>query len=115
MFVDLSDLGLPAPLRTPDEVAAATAHVCERFTAFADDGWEWTVHPTAREFDGWVYQDTKEGPRLAGAQLRCTRLVPTSRVPAMQRAHGVNAYRAQQLMGQPYGAEPGTKIWRIIG
>ena len=64
--VDLSDLGLPADMPTLDDLAAAAAHVYERFVTYADEGWEWLTYPASREFDGWVTSE-RAGRRILTA------------------------------------------------
>ena len=105
--IDLSDLRLPADLSRPDVVATATAHVYERFVAYADDGWEWVTFPGARDFEGW--QISEHGRSITGVHLLCRRAAP---VETTRAAHGVSPYRTRQLTGFAWTAEPGSKRWR---
>jgi hypothetical protein len=106
--IDLSDLGLPADLAQPEQVALAMAHVYERFVPYADEGWEWVTFPGTRDFDGWVVS----GRTLVAARLLSHR----ANVAAVPRAaHGVSAYRTRQLTGRAWTAEPGSKLWRSMG
>jgi hypothetical protein len=103
--IDLSDLELSADLSQREQVAVATAHVYERFVAYADEGWEWVTFPGAREFNGWVSAERI----LVGVRLLSRRAdFPTG----ARSANGVSAYRARQLTGRPWTAEPGSKLWR---
>jgi hypothetical protein len=108
--IDLSDLGLPAEMRRLDELALATAHVYERFVAYADEGWEWVVFPGTREFDGWVAGPS--GRTLAAARLLSRRVAQTE--TTQRPAHGVSAYRTRQLTSRPWTTEPGSKRWRSL-
>jgi hypothetical protein len=105
--IDLSDLGL-TDLQSLDGLARAASHVYERFVPYADEGWEWVVHPGSRDFDGWVFSD--QG-RLVTARLLSRRAAEVSDA-ASQAAHGVSTYRTRQLTGRPWTAEPGSKHWK---
>lgn len=113
LYLDLFDLKLPAPLRTLDDVAAATAYLYERFTPFADDGWVWMAQPTSWDFEGWVYQDFEGTRYVAGAHLQCQRVGSSAQAHLVHRSHHVSQHRTLQLVGQPFAAEPGSKIWRV--
>src|SRR5438067_6788306 len=102
--IDLSDLGLPAEMPTLDALALATAHVYERFVPYADDGWEWVTFPGSRDFDGWIVSERARGRTILGVKLLSRRDFDLHRPRA---AHGVSAYRTQQLTGRPWTAEPG--------
>jgi hypothetical protein len=106
--IDLADLELSADLSRPDQVALATAHVYERFVPYADEGWEWVTFPGAREFDGWVIS----AGLLVAVRLQTRRAEDADGAP--RPAHGVSAYRARQLTGRPWTAEPGSKLWRSM-
>jgi hypothetical protein len=106
--IDLSDLGLPADLAQPDQVALAMAHMYERFVPYADEGWEWVTFPGSRDFDGWIVS----GRTLVAARLLSQRADDRT---APRPAHGVSAYRTRQLTGRAWTAEPGSKLWRSIG
>ena len=46
----------------------------ERFTPFADDGWEWTMYPGDPTFDGWVYEHVDGRLTVIGVHLICRRI-----------------------------------------
>jgi hypothetical protein len=108
--VDLSHLALSADLATPDQLATAAAHLYERFVPYADEGWEWLHHPGGRDFDGWLFALRDGRPILAGARL-ASRCVAPSEPTGARPAHGLSAYRTNQLTGRPWTAEPGSKRW----
>jgi hypothetical protein len=106
--IDLSDLGLPADMPTPDDLAVATAYVYERFVPYADAGWEWVTFPGSRGFDGWV----SSGRRLVSARVLSRQVAPEELPTDARPTHGVSAYRTRQLTGRSWTAEPGSKAWR---
>ena len=106
--IDLSDLGLPAEMPTPDDLAVAAAHVYERFVPYADDGWEWVTYPGSRAFDGWV----TSGRTLVSARLLSQRVASEEEAIDARPTHGLSAYRTRQLTGRSWTAEPGSKAWR---
>jgi hypothetical protein len=110
--IDLSDLGLSAELGQPDQVALATAHIYERFVAYADEGWEWVTFPGSREFDGWVLSERAAERTILAARLLSRRAQPVAPAAVSRPAHGVSAYRTMQLTGRAWTAEPGSKLWR---
>ena len=110
--IDLSDLGLPADMGQPDQLALATAHVYERFVPYADEGWEWVAFPGSREFDGWVVSERAFERTILGARLLSRRAETSDQRTASRPAHGVSAYRTRQLTGRAWTAEPGSKLWR---
>jgi len=107
--IDLADARLPGDLETLDDLATAAAHVYERFVRYADEGWEWVVHPGSREFDGWIVGERGGRQMLLGVRLLSRR---TPIEEESHPAHGVPAYRTRQLTGRPWTAEPGSKIWK---
>jgi hypothetical protein len=109
--IDLSDLGLPADMPTPDHLAVAAAHVYERFVRYADEGWEWVTYPGSRAFDGWVSAERV----LVGARLLSRRVAPEESATVARPTHGVSAYRTRQLTGRSWTAEPGSKTWKSFG
>ena len=113
--VDLSDLALPAPLTTLDELATAAAHLYERFVPYADEGWEWLGQPGLPGFDCWNYQLRQGTLIVSAARLRLRRvatdLPTTSETPA---PHAVSTYRTHQLTERPWTGEPGSKAWRPL-
>jgi hypothetical protein len=113
--VDLSDLALPAPLTTLDELATAAAHLYERFVPYADEGWEWLGQPGLPGFDCWNYQ-LRHGALVVGAaRLRVRRVATGAPSAAGARApHAVSAYRTHQLTERPWTGEPGSKAWRPL-
>ncbi len=112
IYIDLSDLALPAEMRTLDDRAVAASHVYERFTPFADEAWEWLVHPAEMSFDGWVYQQADGRSIIAGANLRSRRASTAPTPHAAHPLHGMPPHRVRQLTERPWTAEPGSKIWR---
>jgi hypothetical protein len=110
--VDLSDLGLPADMPTLDDLAAAAAHVYERFVTYADEGWEWLTYPASREFDGWVTSERTGRRILTAARLLSRRAAPEEPASSARPSHGVSAYRTRQLTGRSWTAEPGSKHWK---
>jgi hypothetical protein len=112
--IDLSDLGLSADLAQPDLVALATAHIYERFVAYADDGWEWIVFPGSHDFEGWVVSERAHDRTILAARLLSRRAGPTEAGARSRPAHGLSAYRTRQLTGRAWTAEPGSKLWRSM-
>jgi hypothetical protein len=112
--IDLSDLGLSADLTRADQVALATAHIYERFVAYADDGWEWVTFPGSRDFDGWVLSERAAGRTIVAVRLLSRRAEPVEAYATSRPAHGVSAYRTMQLTGRAWTAEPGSKLWRSM-
>jgi len=110
--IDLSDLGLPADMPTLDHLAAAAAHVYERFVTYADDGWEWLTYPASRDFDGWVSSERAGQRVLTAARLLSRRVAPRESASSARPTHGVSAYRTRQLTGRSWTAEPGSKLWK---
>jgi hypothetical protein len=111
IFIDLKDLGLPGYVGEPASRAAVTAYVYERFTPFADDGWEFTVFPGNAAFDGWAYEHVDGRLSIVGAHLLCKRAAAARRI-WMDRPHHVSEQRARQLTGFEWTSEPGSKILR---
>lgn len=113
LFIDLADLRLPGYVSQPDHRAAVAAYVYERFTPFADDGWEWTTFPGAADFDGWVYETVNGELTIVGVNLLCRR----RQLPDAQWSdptHHVSEHRVRQLTGRPWTGARGSKIWREI-
>lgn len=112
--IDLSDVGLNAPLVSLDELAQAASHVYERFVRYADDGWEWVIQPGNPDFDGWIYHLSNGELKVASARL-LSRRVSGNEPPARQRpAHGVSEYRTRQLTGRAWTGAPGSKVWQPL-
>ena len=111
--IDLADLGLAAPLVTPDEVATATAHVYERFVPFADQGWQWVVNPGSSDFEGWLYQLRNGELKIVSARL-LSRKLENEPAATARPAHGVSSFRTRQLTGRPWTAVPGSKVWKAF-
>ena len=112
IYIDLSGLALPVSMHSLDERAIAAAHIYERFTPYADDGWEWLIHPADPDFKGWVPRATDATAILAGANLECRRRSPPPSGRRSEPLHGVSLHRARQLTQRPWTGEPGSKIWR---
>lgn len=111
IYVDLFDLRLPSDLRTIDQQSEAVSYVYERFTPFADDGWEWVVHPSSWEFSGWVYQEFWGSMKLAGANILCRRTREACISPSAGPQHHISEHRRRQLVQRPWTALPGGKAW----
>lgn len=97
IYVDLWDLKLPGEMASLDARAEAAAYVHERFAPFADDGWEWVVHPADRSFHGWLYQAENGILKLAGAELLCRRVLDPADSASAESAHHVSPHRVRQL------------------
>lgn len=108
IFLDLADLRLPAYLSDLQDRSVVASYIYERFTPFADDGWQWTSFPGDASFDGWVYGTRDGAMAIVGVRLLCTR----DRLrdsPWTDPTHHVSQYRVQQLATGSWGAVPGTK------
>ena len=114
IYIDLFDLKLPATMRNLDDLSTVVSYVYERFTPFADDGWEWVIHPSSWDFDGWVYQEFWGTMKIAGVHLLCKRVRPTGDAIPAQPLHHVSQHRTMQLVDRPWTAEPGAKIWKAF-
>ena len=97
IYVDLFDLRLPALMRSADDRSEMVSYLYERFTPFADEGWEWVVHPSERDFAGWVEQEHWGDKLLAGADLLCRRVHIDPPPGTQEPGHYVSDYRARQL------------------
>lgn len=97
IYVDLFDVKLPGELSSLDARAEAASYVHERFSPFADDGWEWTVHPAERTYTGWLYQQHEGYLKVAGAELLCRRTFTAEQLRAADATHHVSPQRVQQL------------------
>jgi hypothetical protein len=98
IFVDLADLSLAGPISSDDQRATIVSYLYERFTPFADDGWEWHVQPTDPQFSGWIYRISQEGLLLIGAQLHCRCVVTMESLAAIDPQHHVSEHRLRQLV-----------------
>jgi hypothetical protein len=111
--VDLSDLRLSSDMSSLDHRAEVAAHIYERFVPYADEGWEWVIHPASRRFDTWVTEPTRDGDQILAARLLCRRAEPDA--PHAPRAsHGLSGYRTRQLTRRLWSAEPASKIYRPL-
>jgi hypothetical protein len=97
IYIDLFDLRLPALMRNEDDRSEVVSYIYERFTPFADEGWEWVVHPSDKEFSGWVEQDHWGDRLLAGADLLCRRVRVDPPPGTEEPGHFVSEYRSRQL------------------
>lgn len=97
IYIDLFDLRLPARMRTADDRSEAVSYIYERFTPFADEGWEWVVHPADPDFAGWVEQEHWGDTLLAGADLLCQRTRAAALPDVEEPSHFVSDHRARQL------------------
>lgn len=113
IFIDLADLAITGYVGDAALRAAVCASVCERFTPFADDGWEWAVHPGDPTFDGWVYEHVDGRLQVVGVHVLCKRV----RWPDpnwVDPTHHVSEYRVLQLTGTPWTAAQGSKLWKEV-
>ncbi len=78
--IDLADLHLSSDMSTLDHRAEVASYIYERFVPYADEGWEWVVHPASRRFDDWVTNDSE----VTAARMHCRRV---SRRLRIQSAH----------------------------
>lgn len=97
IYIDLFDLRLPALMRSKDDRSEIVSYIYERFTPFADEGWEWVVHPSERDFSGWVTQEHWGDRLLAGADLLCRRVHSDPSPGTEEPGHYVSEYRTRQL------------------
>ena len=104
IYIDLFDLKLPGYLPNLAARAEVASHIYERFTPFADEGWEWTVHPADPRFSGWLYQDYMGNLKLAGAELLCKRVRVPEIVNAADTHHHLSGHRLRQLSQRPWQA-----------
>ena len=106
IYIDLFDLRLPAVIIGADERSEVVTYVYERFTPFADEGWEWVVHPADGKFTGWIEQDHWGDRLLAGADLLCRRMVAEPLAGTEEPGHHVPPYRSQQLAQNHWRYQP---------
>lgn len=106
IYIDLFDLRLPAAMPSLDDLAEVVAYIYERFTPFADEGWEWVVHPSATDFTGWVEQDHWGDRLLAGVDLLCRQELVDLSAGTGEAGHYVPAYRARQLAENRWRYQP---------
>lgn len=111
LYIDLFDLRLPADMRTIDQQSEVVSYIYERFTPFADDGWEWVIHPSNWEFNGWVFQEYNGSMKLAGANLLSRRTREACVSPSPGPQHHVSEHRMRQLVERPWTSQPGSKSW----
>jgi hypothetical protein len=97
IYIDLFDLRLPAAMQDPDERSEVVSYVYERFTPFADEGWEWVVHPADAAFTGWVTQEHWGDRLLAGVDLLCRRRLSDPAPGTEEAGHFVPLHRERQL------------------
>jgi hypothetical protein len=108
IYIDLFDLRLPADLSSLDDRSEVVTYLYERFTAFADEGWEWVVHPADPSFTGWVEQVHWGDRLLAGADLLCTRIVSEPLPGSEDAGNYVPSFRMRQLAQNRWRYQPGT-------
>ena len=109
--VDLSDLHLSSDMGSLDHRAEVAAHIYERFVPYADEGWEWVIHPASRRFDSWVTGEGDARSEIIAARLLCRRADGENR-PGERPAHGLSSYRTRQLTRRLWSAEPASKNYR---
>jgi hypothetical protein len=106
--IDLSDLHLSSDMSSLDHRAEVASHIYERFVPYADEGWEWAIHPASHRFDTWI---TRPGEELLAARLLCRRAEPE--IAHEQRAaHGLSGYRTRQLTRRLWSSAPASKIYQ---
>ena len=111
--VDLSDLHLSSDMSSLDHRAEVAANIYERFVPYADEGWEWVIHPASRRFDSWVTGEGAAQSEIVAARLLCRRA--GGETPDRERpAHGLSSYRTRQLTRRLWSAEPASKNYRPI-
>src|SRR5215212_2123400 len=94
--IDLADLHLSSDMSSLDHRAELASHIYERFVPYADEGWEWVVHPASRRFDGWVTGNGLAASEIVAARLLCRRVA--AETPESERSsHGLSEYRTRQL------------------
>lgn len=113
IFIDLADLKITGYLGDAGLRATIIANIYERFTPFADDGWEWIVHPGTPTFDGWVYEHVEGRLSVVGVHLECRRL-KLADPNWVDPTHHVSEYRVLQLTGTPWTAAQGSKRWQEL-
>jgi len=109
--VDLSDLHLSSDMSSLDHRAEVAAHIYERFVPYADEGWEWVIHPASRRFDSWVTGEGTARSEIIAARLLCRR-ADGEQAQGERAAHGVSSYRTRQLTRRLWSAEPASKNYR---
>jgi hypothetical protein len=106
IYIDLFDLRLPAHMRNLDDRSEVVSYIYERFTPFADEGWEWVVHPADADFEGWVEQEHWGDRLLAGADLLCRRNIIDQAPGTEEPGHYVPVYRMRQLAQNRWRYQP---------
>jgi hypothetical protein len=109
IYIDLFDLRLPADISKLDDRSEVVSYVYERFTPFADEGWEWVVHPADPEFTGWIVQEHWGDRLLAGADLLCRRVQADPAPGTEEPGHYVPAYRTRQLAQNRWRYQPNLR------
>jgi hypothetical protein len=97
IYIDLFDLRLPSLMSSVDDRSEVVSYIYERFTPFADEGWEWVVHPSDRNFTGWVDQEHWGDVLLAGVDLLSRRVHQDPLPGTEEPGHYVSEYRSRQL------------------
>lgn len=107
--IDLADLHLSSDMSSLDHRAEVASYIYERFVPYADEGWEWVVHPASRRFDDWV----TNGSEITAARMHCRRVEPET--PHSERAlNGLSGYRTRQLTRRLWSSEPTSKVYRPV-
>jgi hypothetical protein len=111
--IDLSDLHLSSAMDSLDHRAELASHIYERFVPYADEGWEWVVHPASRRFDGWVTGNGPAASEIVAARLLCRRVAADT--PESERSsHGLSEYRTRQLTQRLWSGAPASKAYRPV-
>ena len=109
--VGLSDLHLSSDMSSLDHRAEVAANIYERFVPYADEGWEWVIHPASRRFDSWVTGEGAAQSEIVAARLLCRR-ADDENAKGERPAHGLSSYRTRQLTRRLWSAEPASKNYR---
>jgi hypothetical protein len=112
--IDLSDLRLSSDMGSLDHRAEVAAHIYERFVPYADEGWEWVIHPASRRFDTWITGTGDERDQILAARMLCRRAEPEA-THTERPSHGLSGYRTRQLTRRLWSAEPASKIYKPVG
>jgi hypothetical protein len=97
IYLDLPAAKDAAYLWTVEDRAELVVQLYERFAPFADDGWEWVVHPANRQFAGWLEREGNGHREVVGANLLCRRLRSADWQATPDAPHHVGAHRQRQL------------------
>jgi hypothetical protein len=111
--IDLSDLHLSSDMSSLDHRAEVATHIYERFVPYADEGWEWVVHPASPRFNDWVTGAGENGTEIRAARLLC-RCANSEKHDEHRATHGMSGYRTRQLTRRLWSSEPASKVYRPV-